>query len=90
MAQFDVLTFGYSAALLPGLRAACGDALGMAIAVDAPCDLELPRAFDSTLCPSGRHLLRYSDRWRFEALFSPETARSSDAIAKGRRRTWMH
>jgi hypothetical protein len=28
-------------------------------------------------------LLRYWDRWRFEALFSPATARSGDAIRKG-------
>ena len=81
--QFDLLAFGYSSALLPGLRAACGEALGTMIAVDPPCDTELPEPFDSTLCPSGSHLLRYWDRWRFEALFSPATARSSTAIRKG-------
>lgn len=83
IAEFDLLTFGYGAALLPGLRAACGEALGTVIAVDPPCDTELPEPFDSTLCPSGSHLLRYWDRWRFEALFSPGTARSGDAIRKG-------
>jgi len=83
IAEFDLLTFGYSAALLPGLRAACGEALGTVIAVDPPCDIDLPEPFDSTLCPSGSHLLRYWDRWRFEALFSPATARSGDAIRKG-------
>jgi pimeloyl-ACP methyl ester carboxylesterase len=81
--DIDLLTFGYSSALLPGLRAAFGEALGTVIAVDPPCDTELPEPFDSTLCPSGSHLLRYWDRWRFEALFSPATARSGDAIRKG-------
>jgi pimeloyl-ACP methyl ester carboxylesterase len=83
IAEFDALAFGYSSALLPGLRAACGEGLGTMIAVDPPCDPDLPEPFDSTLCPSGSHLLRYWDRWRFEALFSPATARSSDAIRKG-------
>ena len=53
------------------------------IAVDAPMDVQPPEIFDSTLCPSGSHLLRYWDRWRFEKLFSPATARSSDAIRRG-------
>jgi pimeloyl-ACP methyl ester carboxylesterase len=83
VSEFDILTFGYGAALLPGLRAACGDALGMAIAIDPPFDTQLPEPFDSTLCPSGSHLLRYWDRWRFEALFTPATARSSAAIRSG-------
>jgi hypothetical protein len=83
IADFDLLTFGYSSALLPGLRAAFGEALGTVIVVDPPCHTELPEPFDSTLCPSGSHLLRYWDRWRFEALFSPATARSGDAIRKG-------
>jgi pimeloyl-ACP methyl ester carboxylesterase len=81
--RLDILAFGYSAALIPALRAALGDRLHKVIAVDAPMDMQPPEIFDSTLCPSGSHLLRYWDRWRFEKLFSPATARSSDAIRHG-------
>lgn len=79
----DILAFGYSAALIPALRTALGERLRKVIAVDAPLDVQAPEIFDSTLCPSGSHLMRFWDRWRFEKLFSPATARTSDAIRRG-------
>lgn len=79
----DVVAFGYSAALLPALHTALGNAVGQVIAVDAPLDRELPAPFDATLCPSGGHLLRWWDRWRFEKLFSPSSAHSAAAIRSG-------
>jgi pimeloyl-ACP methyl ester carboxylesterase len=83
LATVDLVAFGTSAALLPALCDALGDAAGRIVAVDGPVEPEAPEPFDATLCPAGGHLLRFWDRWRFENLFSPATAWNKEAIRRG-------
>lgn len=68
-----LLAFGYSSSLVPELLRRVGDVCTDIVLVDPVSEW---RAFDSALCASGGHLLRFWDYWRLGSLFDDGTVRA--------------